>query len=139
MTHLVVFDIDGTLVDSTGFDSSLYVDALRDVLEYEASFDWSAFPHVTDAGLLDECMRRRGLSDPDASLRREFQARFIESVRTYIDANPGQVREIPGARAMFDSLRRLPGLRKPQSPRGYRPAPRSGLAHRASSGGKRIG
>jgi hypothetical protein len=55
-------------------------------------------------------MRRRGLSDPDASLRREFQARFIESVRTYIDANPGQVREIPGARAMFDSLRRLPGL-----------------------------
>jgi len=110
VTHLVVFDIDGTLVDSTGFDSSLYVDALRDVLEYEASFDWSAFPHVTDAGLLDECMRRRGLSDPDASLRREFQARFIESVRTYIDANPGQVREIPGARAMFDSLRRLPGL-----------------------------
>jgi beta-phosphoglucomutase-like phosphatase (HAD superfamily) len=30
--HLVVFDIDGTLVDSGEYDSDLYAQAIKDVL-----------------------------------------------------------------------------------------------------------
>jgi beta-phosphoglucomutase-like phosphatase (HAD superfamily) len=32
MTHLVMFDIDGTLVDSTRIDSQLYARAVRETL-----------------------------------------------------------------------------------------------------------
>jgi len=38
--HLVMFDIDGTLVDSAGFDCELYVEAVRSVLTSRAS-GWS--------------------------------------------------------------------------------------------------
>ena len=36
--HLVMFDIDGTLVDSAGFDSELYEEAVRSVLDVEIGY-----------------------------------------------------------------------------------------------------
>lgn len=118
--HLVMFDIDGTLVDSTGFDGELYAAALRQVLGIRVDEDWSGYPHVTDSGLLDECLRRHGLEDPDRALRRAVERCFVESVRTYVAAHPGRVREIPGARAVFDGFRRDPAYRVAIATGGWR-------------------
>ena len=51
--YLILFDIDGTLVDSNEFDSEFYVQAVRKVLRIEVGDDWSAYQHVTDGGILD--------------------------------------------------------------------------------------
>ncbi len=51
--HLIVFDVDGTLVESDEFDGVLYAKAVRDVLDIDVDEDWSSYRHVTDSGILD--------------------------------------------------------------------------------------
>lgn len=52
MVHLVMFDIDGTLLDSTEFDGRIYAEVIHEVLGIVVDRDWSTYPHVTDGGLL---------------------------------------------------------------------------------------
>lgn len=48
-----IFDIDGTLVESSGFEDELYVAAVRDVLgDVCIRESWSTYRHVTDTGIL---------------------------------------------------------------------------------------
>ncbi len=48
-----IFDIDGTLVESSGFEDELYVAAVRDVLgDVCIREEWSTYRHVTDTGVL---------------------------------------------------------------------------------------
>jgi FMN phosphatase YigB (HAD superfamily) len=106
MTHLVMFDIDGTLVDSMGFDGPIYAETLRDVLGVAIDRDWSSYPHVTDGGLLDEVMRRHGIADPDGSRHEAVKQAFADRIQAFIQAAPGVVREIPGAAALLARLQR---------------------------------
>ena len=66
--HLVMFDIDGTLVDSAGFDSALYVEAVQHVLKVEIDSDWNTYEHVSDSGILAE------VAAPRAARRRARRA-----------------------------------------------------------------
>ena len=52
--HLIVFDVDGTLVDSKEFDDRLYELAVQTVLGIEIDNDFSRYQNVTDSGILDE-------------------------------------------------------------------------------------
>ena len=53
----VIFDIDGTLVESSGFEDDLYVAAVRDVLgDVCIRKSWSTYRHVTDTGILRQIM-----------------------------------------------------------------------------------
>ncbi|MCY3773279.1 MAG: hypothetical protein OXG98_14835 [Gemmatimonadetes bacterium] len=52
-----IFDIDGTLVESSGFEDELYVAAVRDVLGNVCIRErWSTYRHVTDTGILRQIM-----------------------------------------------------------------------------------
>jgi FMN phosphatase YigB (HAD superfamily) len=105
MTHLVMFDIDGTLVDSVEFDGQFFAEAIRDVLGVVVDRDWSTYPHVTDGGLLEEVMRRHGVADPDGVRHAAVKRRFVERVREYVLGEPDAVREVPGAAALLRTLR----------------------------------
>lgn len=60
--QLVVFDIDGTLTDTNLVDGDCYWRAVCEVLRIAGEQpDWSAFRHVTDAGIAAElCLRHFG-------------------------------------------------------------------------------
>jgi len=45
--NLVLFDLDGTLVDSGAFEGELYVHAVRSVLGIAIDTDWSRYRHET--------------------------------------------------------------------------------------------
>lgn len=106
MVDLVMFDIDGTLVDSTGFDGRIYAETVDDVLGIVVDRDWSTYPHVTDGGLLDEIMLRNGIADPDGSRHAAVKREFVSRIAGYIRGDPESVREIAGAVALLASLRR---------------------------------
>ncbi|MDE0243760.1 MAG: haloacid dehalogenase-like hydrolase [Gammaproteobacteria bacterium] len=106
--HLILFDIDGTLVDSDEFDAELYVRAVREVLGMEIGDDWSAYRNVTDGGILDEIMDNAG---PKAGRRRihsEVKAVFAGLVSGYLDEREGRLPEIEGAGAFLAELESLP-------------------------------
>jgi phosphoglycolate phosphatase-like HAD superfamily hydrolase len=66
---LVVFDIDGTLLDNLAAEDECFVQALRDGLGLSAvSPDWETYQHVSDHGIVIETYRRElgGAPSPDA-------------------------------------------------------------------------
>lgn len=58
----VIFDIDGTLVNSGAFEGRSYVAAVRDVLgNVSIRPDWS-YEHVTDSGILRQICDENGVA-----------------------------------------------------------------------------
>jgi len=106
-----MFDIDGTLVDSVGFDSRYYAEALRSVLNVEIDDTWRPYKHVTDSGILEELLASREFDRPIDELRAMAKQKFVASVRAHLVRDPAAVREIAGAKALFEHLRRQPGVR----------------------------
>jgi len=105
MVHLVMFDIDGTLVDSTEFDGRIYAEAIHEVLGIVVDRHWSTYPHVTDGGLLEELLRRHGIADPAGTRQTAVEQRFVAMIRDYVLGDPASVREIAGATALLRMLR----------------------------------
>jgi beta-phosphoglucomutase-like phosphatase (HAD superfamily) len=106
-----MFDIDGTLVDSVGFDSGYYAEAMRSVLSVEIDDTWRPYKHVTDSGILEELLASRAFDRPIDELRATAKRKFVAAVRAHLARDPAAVREIAGAKALFEHLRALPGVR----------------------------
>ena len=105
--HLILFDIDGTLVDSDEFDSELYVRAVREVLGIEVGDDWSAYRNVTDGGILDEIIDNAGLTAGRLGIQSQVKAVFAGLVSEYLDEREGRLPEIEGAGAFLAELESL--------------------------------
>lgn len=101
--HAVIFDIDGTLLESADVDDRLYRRAVETVLgpvQFRESLHH--YDHVTDAGILAQVLLDNGLpSNPDRM--HAIRDRFVGLVRDHIDDH-GPFREIPGARDMLGTL-----------------------------------
>jgi phosphoglycolate phosphatase-like HAD superfamily hydrolase len=99
-----VFDLDGTLVDSSGFDGPLYAEAVREVLgDVDIDMTWQRYRHVTDAGVLAEIMAEHGLHDV-ATVTAQVRTKFGSKVDQYLAAG-GACFAIRGASAALADLR----------------------------------
>ncbi len=98
----ILFDIDGTLVQSYRLDSVCFVQAVREVLgEVHIHADWHAYRHVTDKGIFAQICAENGVAgDREAEVR----ARFAHLLGLRLAADPGACREVPGAGAMLAGL-----------------------------------
>jgi FMN phosphatase YigB (HAD superfamily) len=106
----VLFDIDGTLLDSYVADNALYVEAIRSVLGPVRIRDaWENYPHVSDTGVLADVCRDNGL-DYDESVSASVLADFIRRLSAHIRSH-GPYREVPGAMRYLQGLRRRPDVR----------------------------
>src|SRR5579862_9125421 len=79
----VIFDIDGTLIDSNDFDSRFYASAVRHVLGKDVMIrpGWIDYRHVTDSGILQELCADNGIDS--ASYKKRVRACFGELVTGY--------------------------------------------------------
>lgn len=97
-----VFDIDGTLVESFGFDSTSYISAIREVLgEVCIDDDWSQYKNVTDSGMLRQIMEKNKIQE-DGQIE-EIRKKFGELIGQYFE-NGGECRPIKGAICLIDKL-----------------------------------
>jgi len=127
--QLIMFDIDGTLVDSAGFDAELYVEAVRSVLNVDIDSDWNAYEHVSDSGILGEVLRRVRPESEHAHLAARVQERFVALVADYLRRAPAAVHEIAGAKRLVERLLRLPNVRVGIATGGWEPTAKLKLAH----------
>jgi phosphoglycolate phosphatase-like HAD superfamily hydrolase len=109
--HLIMFDLDGTLVDSTEIDSDCYLQALVDVFEFDLDRidrNWANYPHITDAGILQTLCDRELGRDPTPSEVSTYQQQFLARLECAVTERPLQ--QIPGAREILDRLNAEPNF-----------------------------
>ncbi len=103
--HFVVFDIDGTLVDSTKFDSELYVLAVRTTLGIEIDGDWSRYRNVTDGGILDQIIEENGIRGDRGVLHERVKNEFVRLTSRYLNRHPDALKGIDGAAGLIEELK----------------------------------
>ena len=97
----VLFDIDGTLLDTHGFGREAFIRGLAHVTGERDELAYVSFAGNTDRNVLDQVMAHRNLRLAEAEIRRIF-ARIAEELRELLQANPGK--EIAGARRLLKHL-----------------------------------
>lgn len=104
---LVMFDIDGTLVESYEFDSECFQAAVKDVLNITISDDWGRYRHVTDSGILKEVFDTEEVaSSRRPQLVTAIKSRFITRIARHLEGH--SCRALPGAAAFMAALNQCP-------------------------------
>lgn len=93
--HLVMFDIDGTLIESYDIDEQCFLTAIDEVLGIQIDACWERYPHVTDAGILDEILSQPGFGPDRAVLEAQIKACFMQNLTVHLESN--SVEPIAGA------------------------------------------
>ncbi|MBU2549618.1 MAG: HAD hydrolase-like protein [Proteobacteria bacterium] len=133
---LILFDIDGTLLDTSEVDGECYAAALEMELGLTLETgDWGEFTHVTDAGILDECFRRVRGRPPGPKEITTFIERFIDLLGRAHARDPDRFSEIPGAGDILRLLSRTSDCRVGLATGGWRASAlfkltRAGLPYR---------
>ena len=71
--HLVMFDIDGTLTETTKVDEECFVRSFKDVFGFaDLDTDWSHYPHTTDSGIFHDVFTSRIGRSPTRRTFRDF-------------------------------------------------------------------
>ena len=97
-----IFDIDGTLVDSFGFDDACYISAIREVLgKVYIHNDWSKYKNVTDTGSLRQIMEENKIQE--VGQVEEVRTKFGELIRQYLQ-NGGKCLPKEGAIHLINKL-----------------------------------
>ena len=97
-----IFDIDGTLVESFGFDDACYVSAVREVLgDVYIHDDWSQYKNVTDTGSLRQIMEENKIQE--VGQVEEVRTKFGELIRQYLQ-NGGKCLPKGGAIHLINKL-----------------------------------
>ena len=102
--HAVIFDVDGTLLDSSTEDEELYKLAVEEVLgpvSFRAGL--SEYEVVTDIGILLQVFSDNRIQ-ADQRLVESIKNRFFALLEEFIE-QAGPFREIPGAQSILERLR----------------------------------
>lgn len=96
-----IFDIDGTLIDSTAIDWLCFADAFAEAFGLDATrTDWSGYAHHTDRGLVREFLQRAWGGDPSNEAILAHREVFLRLLKNRIH----KLDEIAGARAFLRFL-----------------------------------
>lgn len=123
----ILFDIDGTLIESMAVDTELYFASVEDVLGPVRIRDkLSDYDHVTDSGILAQLFDDNGYRF-DANLAAAVRAVFVDSVRKHIET-AGPFPAIEGAVDFFREARAADDARVAIATGGWRGSARLKLA-----------
>lgn len=105
--NAVIFDIDGTLLQSDANDDVLYLAAVRDVLgDVNLRPAWSMYTQFTAVGILGEILNDNAI-DATIETVTAVRDRFVASILRHISKH-GSFAEIPGAKAFVEGLHNSP-------------------------------
>ena len=103
--HLVVFDIDGTLVDSAKFEAALYVRAVKTVLGIIIDDNWGRYRNVTDGGILDQVIEENDVDGDRGAIHQRVKDEFVSLTKWHLNRYPDALKEIVGAKALIEQLK----------------------------------
>ncbi len=105
MKTFILFDIDGTLLDSDSVDSRCFADSYAAVFGMPfPSIDWRQYPHVTDHVIFRTVFTRHFGRAATPEERQQFEDYYVAMLLDKRSTTPEQFREVPGAVACWTAL-----------------------------------
>jgi beta-phosphoglucomutase-like phosphatase (HAD superfamily) len=114
----IIFDIDGTLIESMSVDSELYFSSIREVLGPVKIRNLSDYDNVTDSGILAQILDDNGHSVSVETIT-SVKSVFIEELRRHVK-NVGSFPIIDGAVQFVESVRKSNECRVAVATGGWR-------------------
>lgn len=103
--HAIVFDIDGTLLQSNEVDDALYEEAVRAVLgsvQFRESI--ADYDHVTDSGIIQQLLDDNQIVSEPTYIP-VIRRRFVRALNDHVQKE-GPFQEIPGAKSFFNAYQK---------------------------------
>lgn len=100
---LIVFDIDGTLLNSVSRHQKAFLKALQAFSFKKVDSNWAAYKHHTDSWIFSEVFRANRQLDPGGRELQEFEGRLLEFF--WDDAEEQNIAEIDGALRFLEILK----------------------------------
>ncbi|MCH2199906.1 MAG: HAD hydrolase-like protein [Flavobacteriales bacterium] len=109
--HFIIFDIDGTLTDSTAVDDDCFVRAFQETFEIGSwNQSWEGLQNVTDWGITEEIFQGEFGRLPSDEEFQRMHDNFIRLLRSEQENHPEKFKEVPGAKEYFNSLKNDPNI-----------------------------
>lgn len=104
--RIILFDIDGTLTATTNADNGCYERAFEKAFGFPIpTTDWHCYKHVTDIGIIQEVMKNTGRKPAPKDAINRFEEIYEGELAASFARHPAGFIEVPGARALLDTLR----------------------------------
>lgn len=106
--NLIIFDIDGTLTNTTEIDAQCFVDAVKEILQISAfNTNWSQYQYSTDSGVLAELYQSLFQRDPTHQEVNIIRHCFIKNLKHAFTQNKMAFAPILGADKIFSMISQL--------------------------------
>ena len=105
--RLLLFDIDGTLINSGGAGLRALQDVLREQFGIRDNLDGIEIAGRTDSGIAHQILRRQKVEPNDANTAR-FLDQYLERLAEELPRAPGRI--LPGVEALLDRLQARPQI-----------------------------
>ena len=103
MSHIILFDIDGTLVLTGGAGGRAMRRAFRDVFGVDDAFEGIPMPGRTDLSILGDALARAGIARANDSVTR-FCERYYHHLAEALQEPHPRKTIMPGVRELLDAL-----------------------------------
>lgn len=101
----IIFDIDGTLSNTTQVDDDCYLAAYQETFQADTRDHYCGdFKHVTDWGITEELTQRKLNRLPTDAEYEQMISNFEQQLAQSKTAHPERFNEIPGAKAFFEFM-----------------------------------
>lgn len=106
--NLIIFDIDGTLTQTTEVDANSFIKAVKTVLQIEEiNSNWAEYQYSTDSGVLNEIYEFLFKRKPSEQEVQTIQNCFVEYLKQAWLQNHSFFAPIPGAQEIFAKINNL--------------------------------
>ncbi|GAB1857631.1 HAD hydrolase-like protein [Flavobacteriaceae bacterium MHTCC 0001] len=108
----IIFDIDGTLANTTVVDENCFIAAFEDSFGIDISTqNWADFKHVTDWGITEEIIERQWNRKPTPEEYLSLKSNFIQHLKGEKERDVNQFNEVFGAKDFFTMLQNMEGVK----------------------------
>jgi HAD superfamily hydrolase (TIGR01549 family) len=103
----IIFDIDGTLTNTTKVDDKCYIQAFNHVFDIDISNqNWSDINNVTDWGITEEIILKKQNRAPSKMEYQKMVSEFVARLQSELITNKKQFQEIKGALNFINFLQK---------------------------------
>jgi phosphoglycolate phosphatase-like HAD superfamily hydrolase len=129
LKHLLILDVDGTLVSSLRAEALLYPRACEVALGLDGvSSDWGSYACPSDRGIVRELVERHYGREATAGEYADVERSFLALIRETFTRQPEMCRPVAGAIEAVSAFRRMPDVVLAVATAGWRASAMSKLA-----------